>query len=265
MTEDSSLQDEQPSIGADEFDSISMLGVKVHRVDMAATLSAIRRWIAAGEARMIVTADASAVVIAQRDEEFKRIVNQADLVTPDGAGILLGSKWLGVPLDARVSGVDAAREICRMAAEEHFSVYFLGAAPGVAELAAQNMQSELAGLQVAGAHHGYFPPSEDAKIAAQIRASGAKALLVAMGIPRQEKLIHNYLNQMGVSVAIGVGGTFDVFSGRVSRAPGWMQRHGLEWAYRLAKNPRKASKVATLPRFVVMVLREKLFAGKRKG
>ncbi len=246
----------------EDIPAITLLGVRVHRVDMDATLRAIREWVRGDAGHFIVTADASAIVIAQSDDEFKRIVNSADLVTPDGAGILLGSRWLGTPLQSRVSGVDIARHICAMAAEEKFPVYFLGAAPGVAEQAVENLKKDYPGLPVAGIRDGYFSTAQDAEVAAEVKASGAKALLVAMGIPRQEKLIFNHLADMGVSVAIGVGGSFDVFSGKVSRAPVWMQKHGLEWLYRLAQNPKKISKVATLPRFVMMVMRERLF-GRR--
>ena len=238
--------------------SISLLGIRIHRVDMDTTLARIREWVGGDEPHMIVTADASMVVIAQGDEDFRGIVNDADLVTPDGAGILLGSKLLGMPLEHKVSGVEIARHICRMAAEAGFGVFFFGAAPGIAELAAENVAKDCPGLSIAGTRNGFFTGADNGEIVSQIRNSGAKVLLVAMGIPKQEKWIRNHLSELGVSVAIGVGGTFDVFSGKVKRAPEWMQRHGLEWLYRLACNPSKISKVATLPKFMALVLREKL-------
>lgn len=245
------------------LECVSILGVRIHCVDMATTLDSIRRFIADGKPHILVTADASSISLAQRDEDFKGLVNNADLVTPDGSGILWAGKRLGTPLTERVSGVDIARRLCEMAAQEGFSIYFLGAAPGVAELAADNLTRQYPGLKVAGVHDGYFADSESDSIAAEIRSSGAKALLVAMGIPRQEKWIRDHLNDLGVSVAIGVGGTFDVFSGKVRRAPVWMQRHGLEWLFRLAMNPRKISKVAELPRFAAMVIRENRIGIKR--
>lgn len=243
---------------ADGIPCISLLGVRVHSVDMATTLDTIRGYVASERPHYIVTADASAIVIAHDDPEFREIANRADLVTPDGAGILLGAKLLGTPLDSRVSGVDIARNVCRMAAEEGFSAFLFGSAPGVADQAAENLKRDIPGLVIAGTHNGFYGPSDEPAIVAQIRESGAKALLVALGIPRQEKFISKHLEDLGVCVAIGVGGSLDVFSGTVKRAPVWMQRHGLEWAYRLAQNPKKISKVATLPRFVMMVLRERL-------
>jgi len=241
---------------------IQLLGVKVHRIGMPEALDAIRSFIASGKPHQVVTADSSMIVLGQRDEEFRALVNAADLVTPDSSGILLGARLLGTPLKERVSGVDLSREICAMAAEDGFSVYLLGSAPGVAESAAERLESAFPGLRIAGTHDGYFGPSEDGEVAAEIRASGAKALLVGMGIPRQEKWIRDHLSELGVCVAMGVGGTLDVLSGKVKRAPVWMQRHGLEWLYRLARNPRKISKVAMLPRFLLLVARARLAQGR---
>lgn len=246
----------------DNLSSITFLGVSVHRIDSSTTIGTIRGFIESGGPHMVVTADSSAVVLARQDGEFREIVNNADLVTPDSTGILWGAKKLGTPLIERVCGVDIARALCEMSGREDFSVYFLGAAPGVAQAAVENLKSEFPTLQIAGVQHGYFGPAEDAEVVAKVRESGAKVLLVAMGIPKQEKWIAKHLNELGVCVAIGVGGSFDVFSGKVKRAPAWMQRRGLEWLYRLASNPKKIGKVMTLPRFVLMVLRAKRIDGK---
>ena len=251
------MTEEPNTAHAADIPSITFLGVKVHRVDFAAALDAIRGFIRSGKPHIIVTADASGIVLAQRDEEYRRIVNNADLVTPDSMGILWGARKLGAPLIERVCGVDIARALCEISGQEDFSVFFLGAAPGVAESAADNLKSEFPGLRVAGVHDGYFGPDEDAEVVAKVRESGAKVLLVAMGIPKQEKWIAAHLNELGVCVAMGVGGSFDVFSGKVKRAPLWMQRRGLEWLYRLVSNPRKIGKVMTLPRFVWLVWRAK--------
>jgi len=239
---------------AGHLPEVDILGLKVHCIDMPQALDAVRGFIASGTPHMIVTADSSMVVLARRDEDFRALVNSADLVTPDSSGIVLAAKLLGTPVKERVSGCDLSREICRMAAREGFSIYLLGAAPGVAAEAARRLGEEFAGLRIAGTHHGYFDPSQDRRIAAEVKASGAEVLLVGMGIPRQERFIRDNLQDLGVCVAMGVGGTLDVLSGRVKRAPVWMQRHGLEWLHRLIVNPRKFPKVAALPRFLAMVL-----------
>jgi N-acetylglucosaminyldiphosphoundecaprenol N-acetyl-beta-D-mannosaminyltransferase len=248
----------------DEIESISLLGVKVHRVDMAATLALVRGFIASGKPHIVVTADSSGIVRAQDDADFRELINNADLVTPDSFGVMWGAAKLGTPLIERVSGVEIALEMCRMSAAEGFSIYFLGAAQGVADLAASNLKNMQPGLQIAGMHHGYFDPSQDSQIADLVRQSGAKALLVAMGIPRQEKFIRDNMDKLGVCVAIGVGGSFDVFAGKVKRAPEWFQRHGLEWLYRLAKDPRhKMSKVWTLRRFISLVLKARIAEARK--
>lgn len=243
---------------ADDIPSINLLGIKVNRIDMPTTLTAIRGFIESGTAHMIVTADASMIARTQEDTELREIVNTADLVTPDGSGIIKGARILGTPLIERVSGVDVAKEMCLLSVEMGFSIFFLGAEPGIAEAAAENLVKMFPGMSIAGTHDGYFKPDRDSEIAKLVKASGAKALLVAMGIPRQEKLIKQYMHEMGICVAMGVGGSFDVFSGKVKRAPVWFQNHGLEWAYRLAKDPSKISKVSVLPKFLMMVYREKL-------
>jgi len=243
--------------GHDDADSIHLLGVKIHRVTMGKTLEAICRFIESGKPHMVVTADASMVAMARKDDELRQIINSADLVTPDGSGLLWGAKTLGMPLAERVSGVDISRGICRMSGDMGFSIFFLGSDPGVAAAASENLRKHYPDMRVAGTHHGYFKPEEDAEIVQMVRQSGAGVLLAGMGIPRQEKWISKHLADLGVTVAIGVGGSMDVFSGKVKRAPKWMQDHGLEWVYRLCQDPSKIKKVSILPKFVLMVLKAK--------
>jgi len=259
MTEEIPCGSKYGANEADEIPCISLLGVKVSNVDMTDTLDIIRGFIKSGKPHIIVTADSSGIVRAQQDEEFRSLVNNADLVTPDSSGIIKAAAMLGTPLKAKVSGVEIAREMCGMSAKEGFSIYFLGAEPGVAEQAVENLSRDYPGLKVAGVHHGYFGPDKDPEVVELVKASGAQALLVAMGIPRQEKFIRNNMDKLGICVAMGVGGSFDVFSGRVRRAPVWFQKHGLEWLYRLAQNPKKISKVFSLPKFLALVMKEKVF------
>ena len=246
-----------------EVPSINLLGVKVHRVTMSDTLEVIREFIASGKPHIIVTADASGIARAQSDQEFKDLINAADLVTPDGIGVLWGAEKLGTPLIERVSGVEIAEQMCKLSAEDGFSIYFLGAAPGVAELAGQKMAEKYPGMKVAGTHDGYFDSSRDAEIVAEVKVSGAQALLVAMGIPRQEKLIRDNMDKLGVSVAMGVGGSFDVFSGKVKRAPRLIRKLKIEWLYRFLQDPKnKLSKILLLRQYRAMVLNAKVLSRK---
>ena len=240
------------------MDSITILGLRVDRVSPEETLAAIDGFIADGTPHHIVTADASMAVLARRDPALRAIVDQAALVTPDGAGILWASRLLGTPVPHKVSGVDLVGELCRLSVMKNYRIFFLGAAPGVAEEAAEKLRARYPGTLIVGTRDGYFKSEEEANVLAEIQNASPNILLVAFGIPRQEKWIEAHKAVLGAAVLIGIGGSFDVFSGRVSRAPVWMQRSSLEWLYRLSKNPKKIGKVMTLPKFALLALRQKL-------
>ncbi|MFN3649916.1 MAG: WecB/TagA/CpsF family glycosyltransferase [Armatimonadota bacterium] len=243
-------------MSAPEIPSIDLLGLKISRVNRAEAREALLRFIQSGEPHLVVTADASMHVIASGDRELLQLVNEADLVTPDSTGVLWAARKLGTPLEERVSGVELAEMLCAESAQRGFSLYFFGAAPGVAEDAAEVMRRRYPGCRIVGTAHGFLSsPEEQRALLDDIREKRPAVLLVAMGIPRQEKWIRQHMDELRVPVNMGVGGTFDVFSGRVDRAPLWMQRNGLEWLYRLLRNPSKYSKVATLPVFMLRVLR----------
>jgi exopolysaccharide biosynthesis WecB/TagA/CpsF family protein len=155
----------------------------------------------------------------------------------------------------RVAGIDLAQRVLELAVERGLSVYFLGASEGVAEEAARRQTARLPGLKVAGTHHGYFSPAEDGPVVEAVRASGADILLVAMGAPRQELFLLRHRDRLGAAVGLGVGGSFDVWAGKVKRAPEWTQRARVEWLYRLASDPQRLRRQAVLPRFAAQVLR----------
>lgn len=243
------------------IENTSILGIKISSVDTTATLALMDAFISDGRPHMVVTADSSCVVLAQDDNELRAIVNSADLVTPDSIGIIWAARRFGHPLPERVSGADIVEHLCERAAKQGYRVFLLGAAPGIAAAASEKLQQKYRGVQIVGTHHGYFSPDESDAIVKEIRSAKPDILFVAMGIPMQEKWIFRHMDQLQVPVSMGVGGTFDVVSGKVKRAPKWMQRCGLEWFYRLASNPKKFRKVMTLPVFVMMVLR----AGRNGG
>lgn len=241
------------------MNSERITGLKVNITSMTHALETIEEWIGTKEAaRHVVTADASMAVIARKDGCLRDIVEHADLVTPDGAGILWASRLLGRPIRDKVSGVDLVGELCRLSAEKKYTIFFLGAGPGVAEEAATNLRAKYPGCCIVGWRDGYFGPDEDRTVAEDIAQLHPDVLLVALGIPKQEKWINTYKDVVGAAVSIGIGGSFDVYSGRVSRAPMWMQKHGLEWLYRLSKNPKKIAKVMTLPEFAMLTVLSKL-------
>lgn len=240
------------------MDSVTIVGLRVDRASVDEVLETLKGYIAERAPRHIVTADASMAVIARGDRELSAIVAGADLVTPDGAGILWASRLLRTPIAHKVSGVDLVAHLCRLSSERGDRLFFLGAAPGVAEEAAQNLRQRFPGAQIVGTRDGFFSEAQEPDVVAQIKQAAPDVLLVAFGIPKQEKWITRHRAALGVPVSLGIGGSFDVYSGRVRRAPVWMQNAGLEWLHRLAANPKKIGKVMTLPKFVLLALRQRL-------
>ncbi len=242
---------------------VEILGVGVDRVDAAEALARVQALIRAGRPAQVVTANAELVMHARRDPELAEVVRQAALVVPDGIGLIWAAGLLGDPLPERVPGIELAERLVAESGSAGYSVYFLGAAPGVAEEAAARLRARYPDLQLAGVRHGYFRPEEEPAVLEAIASARPGLLLVGLGMPRQEKWIARHLAQLGVPVAVGVGGSFDVWSGRVRRAPRWMQRLGLEWAYRLARQPRRALRMTALPRFAAAVLAERWWGRRR--
>ena len=242
---------------AGPFGSVTILGIRVDCVSPSETLTEIDHFVASRTPHHIVTADASMVVTARHDPALRAIIEAADLVTPDGFGILWASRQMRTPVPHKVSGVDLVGELCRLSPAKGYRIFFFGAGPGVAEEAAVKMRVLYPGTQIVGTRDGFFTPAQEPEVVAQIQATRPDIVLVALGIPKQEKWIARYKDILGAAVLVGVGGSFDVFSGRVRRAPPFMQQHGFEWLYRLYKNPRKFSKVMTLPEFAWLTLRQR--------
>ena len=237
---------------------VDVLGVPIARIDMDGALRQVDGFIEARSPHMIVTSDTPGLVRAHDDPEFQAIVRAADMVTADGRGVVWMARVLGLPVKERVSGVDLVERMCERAAQRGYSVYLLGAEPGVAEEAARVLESRYPGLRVAGTHHGYFTHEEEPAVVAAIAQARPDILLVAFGAPKQEKWIRQHQAAIQAPVAIGVGGTLDVIAGRVRRAPRWMQRAGLEWLYRVLREPKRLPRLIALPRLVWMTLWEAL-------
>lgn len=238
--------------------AIHILDLPVHHVDMSMALDTIDTFIQQGDGpHHIITADASMMVMAQQDAQLRSIIANADLITPDSEGILWAARQQGKPLPERVSGVDIVERLCERSVSRGYRLYFLGAAPGIAAKAKERMEAKYPGAQIVGTRDGFFGEEDLPDVLESIRACSPDILCVAMGIPKQEKWIQVHREALNVSVLIGVGGTLDVLSETVKRAPLVMRRLKLEWLWRVISNPRKINKVLLLPRFVVMVKRKK--------
>ncbi|MCA9924861.1 MAG: WecB/TagA/CpsF family glycosyltransferase, partial [Anaerolineales bacterium] len=224
---------------------ILMLGVPIDDLTPAEALNRLEMFIengrATGKNHQIATVNADFVVKAMSDPELRGILLESDMATADGMPLVWGARKLGVQLQDRVTGADMVPALSQRAAEKGYSIYFLGAAPGVAARAAEILQAQNPGLKIAGI---YSPPKSsllemDTSVVDRVRAAKPDILLVAFGNPKQEKWIAMHRHNLSVPVMIGVGGTFDFIVGKTKRAPVWMQRAGLEWLFRLLHEPRR--------------------------
>ena len=238
---------------------IDVLGVGFDNLTLKEAVEAGMDLVRAPGAHYVVTPNPEIVEVCREDPAVMDIVNRADLVLPDGIGVIKGAAMLGTPLKGKVPGIEFAAGLLGKLAKEGRSVYLLGAKPGVAELAGKRLSGQYPGLKIAGTHDGYF--QEDAPVVEDIRASGADVVLVCLGAPKQEKWMAKNGADTGAHLLCGLGGSLDVFAGVVERAPKFWCDHGLEWLYRLLKEPRRAGRMMKLPLFLVHVRQEK---GKRK-
>lgn len=234
-----------------------VLGLPVDPLPLDGATDVVAKAIAERrEPLQIVTMNAEMAMQAQADPELGAIIRGCGLVTPDGAGVVWAVKRQTGRGIAKVAGVDLLKAIAARGAREGWSLYLLGAQPGVAQAAADQLVATNPGLRIAGVRDGYFQPDDEPAIVAAIREARPDVLLVALGVPRQEKWIKRFAAELGVPVAMGVGGSFDVFAGRVQRAPVIFQRLQLEWFYRLIQEPWRFKRMsATLPAFVKEVYR----------
>lgn len=224
---------------------IVILGIPIDDLNMDQALDRIEEFIqvgrSTGKTHQITTVNADFVVKAMKDPELRYLLQEADMSTADGMPLVWGSRLLGVNLEDRVAGADMVPALAERAAKNGRSIYFLGAAPGIAAQAANMLQDQNPGLKVAGVKS---PPytsviDMDHGIIDEIKAADPDVLLVAFGNPKQEKWIGMYGRELGVPVMIGIGGTLDFITGNTKRAPEWMQQAGLEWVHRLASEPRR--------------------------
>jgi N-acetylglucosaminyldiphosphoundecaprenol N-acetyl-beta-D-mannosaminyltransferase len=245
------------------MESFTVLGCRVDAIGRDEAVSAIAALANGAAPGLVVTLGVEMVMAAQRDAAFQRVVNGAALVTCDTIGLLLASRLRGGPLRERVTGVELTDALAaRSALRGDVRLYLLGGAGDTAVRAADALRRNYPGVTVSGARDGYFGAEENDAVAAAVRASGANVLLAGLGSPKQELWLARYLGATGCGAGLGIGGSLDVIAGNVARAPAAFQRAGLEWAYRLAKEPRRWRRQLALPRFALAALGETLTARK---
>jgi N-acetylglucosaminyldiphosphoundecaprenol N-acetyl-beta-D-mannosaminyltransferase len=235
---------------------IEVLGVPVDCVTMEAAVARVDELVRTrARAATVLAVNPEKVIKARQDPFLLRGLRQAGLLIPDGIGIVLAARLLGLARFERVPGCDLMLRICALAAERGYRVFLFGARPEVNEAAAAALQERWPGLNIAGRQHGYVEDAGMSAVLAAIRNARADILLVALGSPRQEQWLAAHGDALSVAVCQGVGGSFDVLAGAVRRAPVAWQRLNLEWAYRLLSQPRRLLRQTALPRFALQVLR----------
>lgn len=235
-----------------------ILGVTFDAVVMEEALQITEEFFEDGKQHMICTPNPEIVMMAQNDKELFSILHNADMVIPDGIGIVWASKYNEVVIQERVAGYDFTQNLFARLKDTDKTVYFLGGGVGVARQASIKMRDEFVGLQIVGIQNGYFDEEKEKEIIADIKEKKPDLLLVAMGAPKQEKWIAEHMEELGVPVLIGVGGSFDVMAGVMKRAPLLFQKLKLEWFYRLLTQPSRWKRMLQLPLFVLLVWRRRI-------
>lgn len=241
---------------------LKLLGLPLDPVTLEEAASRLSAWLLAEPSapHTVVTLNPEIVVQSRTDADLKAAIGAADLVTADGVGIVWAARQLLNSEVPRAPGFDLASELMRQHGAQ-LRVFFLGGQPGVAELAAQAAR-ERYGVTVVGAHHGYFKPEEDARIAALVREARPQLLLTGMGAPRQELFNQSWREALAVPVIMGIGGTLDVLAGTAELAPAWTRRLGLEWLWRVGLDRKRWNRAPRLWRFVRLVRREKALGNR---
>jgi N-acetylglucosaminyldiphosphoundecaprenol N-acetyl-beta-D-mannosaminyltransferase len=239
--------------------SFRILGCRVDRISEKEILDQLSLLLKTSQVHHIVTANALMLLEAKKSPLLKRIIDSADIVAPESAGVSWASKILTGQKVERIPGIDLAFEMFQCLAKNNLPVFLLGSAPGVATMAAEKLLKRIPNFLLGGESHGFFNEGDFAALRKKILKSEAKLVLVGLGMPRQEEWIYNHRKELPPAIYVGVGGSFDVWSGRLKRAPHSFQKFGIEWAYRLLQEPFRLGRIMQLPVFVGNVVFELIF------
>lgn len=241
-----------------QLPSIELFNCPVHSVSMQETLDYIAESIDADRHLHHVVVNAAKLVYMQKDRQLYESVVHCDIINADGQAVVWASKILGKPLPERVAGIDLMAALVAMAARKRYKIFLLGAKEEVVSKVAAIYKEQYGPEIIAGYRNGYFSPEEEAEVASEISYSGAHILFVAISSPKKEIFLNKYKDLIRTPFIMGVGGSFDVVSGKTKRAPAWMQRNGLEWLYRVYQEPRRMWKryAVTNTKFILLVFRQ---------
>ena len=234
---------------------IEVLGVAFDNVTMEQAAEMGGKMLQEDRFHYVVTPNPEFILAAEKDESFRKVINAADLVIPDGIGVIYSAKILGTPLAERVPGIEFSAKMLEKLNEMGGRLFLLGAKPGVAEKAGENICAQYPNIVLCGTQDGYFKDEED--VILKVAAARPDLLFVCLGAPKQEFWIKKNGPATGAHLLCGLGGSLDVFAGTVERAPKFFCDHGLEWFYRLCKEPKRIGRMMKLPLFLVHVKQEK--------
>ena len=240
---------------------ITVLGIDFDNLTLQEAVAAGMEILMGTESRYAVTPNPEIIKLAQENPALSQAIAAAALTLPDGIGVIKAAKILGTPLKSKVPGIDFAAGLMAQIAVTGHRLYLVGAKPGIAEIAAQKLIEQSPGLHICGWRDGYFPDTDSEAVAAEIRQCGADVCFVCLGSPRQELWMRQHGTATGAKLLIGLGGSLDVFSGTLKRAPAWMQKAGLEWLYRLIKEPQRFGRMMKIPGVILQAYGER---GRRK-
>lgn len=238
------------------FPTVSVLNIPFINTTNKEFIEQLTQDLVDQKSRFIVTANPEIALYATKHPDYLKTISHADYITPDGIGIIKGANMLGTPLTERITGFDTMTSLLELANQHHYSVYFLGAKEAVLQAACQKVTEQYPNLIIAGSHNGYFNDIEEQTIADDIAQSKPNIILAALGFPKQETFIEHYRDSV-TGIWMGVGGSFDVLSGTVSRAPQFWQTIHLEWFYRFASHPSRLNRFPALLEYMRLIKKSK--------
>ncbi|PYG88192.1 N-acetylglucosaminyldiphosphoundecaprenol N-acetyl-beta-D-mannosaminyltransferase [Ruminiclostridium sufflavum DSM 19573] len=233
---------------------VNIAGINIDDITMEQAVKKIYHFISSDKSHAIYTPNSEIMMDGISDSQMRQVLNTADMLVADGAGVVLASKILGKAVRQKVSGVDLAKNLLKSSSKKPIRFFLFGGKPGIAEKAQANIICDYPYADVVGTRNGYFSEEDTEKIIEEINNSSAEVLFVCLGAPKQELWIHENKDKLKAKVCMGVGGTLDVLAGNVKLAPDFFRNHGLEWLYRLYKEPRRFKRMLKLPKFILYVI-----------
>ncbi|MDF2927456.1 MAG: N-acetylmannosaminyltransferase [Paenibacillaceae bacterium] len=236
---------------------VNIFGVPISKLGFRETIQVLADAVESRKPHQVITANPIMVMAALQDPGYMQLMKQAEFIVPDGAGVVWAAGYVGNPVAERVPGIEIMQEMVKLAEERSWKVFLLGASREVVEAAAAELKKQHPRLQLAGVRDGYFGADQDHQVIEEIRAANPDMLFVGRSADKQEPWIARYKEELGVPVVMGVGGSFDVLSGKLKRAPKLFRQLRMEWFYRLLQEPYRYKRMLILPRFAMKVIREK--------